>query len=151
MAKRFSVEFEGFNEVMAKLKKLDGDTKTITEKALKESHAYVTPKLESDMQPHKRRGRTASSIKRDAQVEWAGTQASIEVGFKIRNGGLPSIFLMYGTQSHAASNQYGPSNKNNPGMSADKNLYNDIYGTSTVNKIREIQKEIFYEALRELE
>lgn len=148
---KFSVEFEGFNEVMARLSKLEADTKQIAEKALKESHAYVTPKLQSDMQPHKRMGRTQGSIQTGSNIKWSGQLASVDVGFNIRNGGLPSIFLMYGTQSHAASNQYGSSGKINGGVAKDNNLYNDVYGSSTVNKIREIQRDIFYEALRELE
>lgn len=148
---KFSVEFEGFNEVMARLSKLEANTKPIAEKALKETHAYITPKLQSDMQPHKRMGRTQGSIQTSANVKWSGSLASVEVGFNIHNGGLPSIFLMYGTQSHAASNQYGKSGKIASGVAKDNNLYNDIYGSSTISKIREIQRDIFYEALRELE
>lgn len=148
---KFSVEFEGFNEVLAKLKRLDADTKGIAEKALKETHAYITPKLHSDMSPHRRTGKTEGTIKENAEIEWSGAQAYVKVGFNIREGGLPSIFLMYGTQSHAASNQYGSSGKINGGVAADKNLYNDVYGSSTINKVREIQRDIFYEALRNLE
>lgn len=56
-----------------------------------------------------------------------GVVASVEVGFSIRAGGLPSIFLMYGT----------------PRMRPDKALYNAIYGASTLRAVSEKQAEVF--------
>ena len=61
------------------------------------------------------------------RVEWSGTKAFVDVGFDIQNGGLASIFLMYGT----------------PRMKKDTKLYNDIYGKKTRDEIRALQEEIF--------
>lgn len=132
---RFEVSFEGFDEILAKLKRLDANTKEITEKSLKATHSHITPRLHTLMARHRRTGKTEESIRETADIEWAGNIASVPVGFNIRNGGLPSIFLMYGT----------------PRMNPDTALYNAIYGNSTKNEVSKIQEDIFYEALRELE
>lgn len=97
MANKTRIEFDGFEEVIARLKKLNGDVKNVTEKALKETHKIITQNAEEAIRPHKETGVTEKSLKRQANVEWLGTLASVETGFSIRQGGLASIFLMYGT------------------------------------------------------
>lgn len=97
MANRTRIEFEGFDEVIARLSKLNADVKGVTEKALKETHKVVTAKADEAIRPHKRTGRTEQSLKRNADIQWTGSVASVETGFDISNGGLASIFLMYGT------------------------------------------------------
>lgn len=124
---RIGLQFSGFDEMIAKLDELQGDLKKTTEKALQASHDRITPKLAKDIEKHKRTGDTEKSLDKDAKVTWEGTTAEIKVGFKISQGGLPSIFLMYGT----------------PRMKPDKKLYNDIYGPKTKKEIAEIQREIF--------
>lgn len=118
--------FEGFEEMAAKFDALGGDLKSVVTECLEKSHNHVTPKLHKDMKRHRRTGDTESSIG-VTRVEWEGTKASIKVGFNISHGGLPSIFLMYGT----------------PRMKKDSKLYNDIYGTKTRKEIKELQEEIF--------
>lgn len=113
--------------------------KATTEKALTESKEYVTAKLHQDMKNHHRTGRTESSIDDDLKVEWKGSQAQVKVGFKISEGGLASIFLMYGT----------PRREPTP-MEADKKLYNDVYGTATQRKVNEIQQKVFEDAIRQV-
>ena len=132
--KKFGVEFEGFNELIDRIEKLNGDLKSVTEKALTESFKLVTPDLHQAMQKHKQTGRTEGSIVDNSTVEWNGDTASIKVGFNIKNGGLPSIFLMYGT----------------PRIPKDQALYNAIYGKKTQEEIRKLQEEIFYEEIRRL-
>lgn len=131
---KIGLQFSGFDEMIAKLDELQGDLKKTTEKALKASFDYVTPKLHEDMKKHRKTGETEDSIVDDARVNWEGSTASINVGFDIMSGGLPSIFLMYGTPRHAP---------NHPGTNADKKLYNDIFGPKTKKEIAEIQREIF--------
>lgn len=135
MANKTRIEFEGFEEVIARLKKLDGDIKGVTEKALKETHKVITKKAETAIAPHKQTGATEKSLKRNAEIEWAGSLASVEVGFDISNGGLPSIFLMYGT----------------PRMKKDQNLYNAFFGTKTKKEVMELQESIFYDEIRRLD
>lgn len=129
------LEFEGFDTAIARLKKLDGDTKATTEKALKKTHKIITKKAEKAIQPHKETGATEKSLYREGKVDWAGTLASVDVGFSISKGGLASIFLMYGT----------------PRMQKDQNLYNSIWGTSTRKEVLNAQEEIFYDEIRKLD
>ena len=135
MANKTRIEFEGFEEVIARLTKLDGDIKGVTEKALRETHKVITKKAETAIAPHKETGATEKSLKRNAEIEWVGTLASVETGFSIRQGGLPSIFLMYGT----------------PRMKKDQNLYNVFFGNKTKKEIMELQETIFYDEIRRLD
>ena len=128
---RMSIDFIGFEEMATKLDGLGGDLKSISDKALRTTHDVITQKLHKDMERHKRTGKTENSIADTASVEWEGNKASIKVGFRISGGGLPSIFLMYGT----------------PRMKKDQNLYNDVYGSKTRRQVRELQHNIFSEAL----
>lgn len=135
----FSCEFDGMDELIGRLKKLDGDTKSITEKALKKTHGYVTPKLREDMAKHSRTGRTEQSIKERAEVNWVGSVASVDIGFDISKGGLASVFLMHGTKVYGT-----------PRTKKDQKLYNDIYGKATTQAVRDLQQEVFYAELRKL-
>lgn len=134
--KKLYMDGEVFGQYAQQLYKLSSMEflKETTEKALMESKAYVTEKLHQDMKKHHRTGRTETSIDDDSGVEWKGTLASLKVGFKISEGGLASIFLMYGT----------------PRMQPDRKLYNDVYGAATRRKIQEIQREVFDNALRQV-
>lgn len=134
--KKLYMDGEVFGQYAQQLYKLSSMEflKETTEKALMESKAYVTEKLHQDMKKHHRTGRTEASIDDDSGVEWKGTLASLKVGFKISEGGLASIFLMYGT----------------PRMQPDRKLYNDVYGAATRRKIQEIQREVFDNALRQV-
>lgn len=146
--KRFGIEFKGFEEVLEKYQKLGGSLKEIAEDCLEIVPEIINPKLEADMARHRRSGKTANSIKKDQNVEWSGTVGKIPVGFKIQDGGLPSIFLMYGTARHAPANQYGRASGLNPGMNADKRLYNDIYGTAVKKQINDRQEQIATEEIK---
>ena len=93
--------------------------------ALIECHKYVTPKLEAEIEKHFRTGRTANSLDTNPKVNYQGDYISIGVGFHITQGGLASIFLMYGT----------------PKMAPDINLYNAVYGPETKKQLRKIQRD----------
>lgn len=131
---KIGLEFDGFQEAIKRLEKLGGNIKSTTEKALKETHKVVTNKATEAIQPHRLTGQTEKSLYRDAKVEWAGTTASVPVGFSISNGGLASIFLMYGT----------------PRMTKDQKLYNAIWGKAIRDEIHKVQENIFYEEIRRL-
>lgn len=134
MANKTRLEFEGFEEAIARLTKLEGNVKTTTEKALKETHKIITAKAEEAIKPHKETGATERSLKRQANVEWAGTLASVETGFSIREGGLASIFLMYGT----------------PRMRKDQQMYNAFWSAKTKREVLEAQENVFYDEIRRL-
>ena len=134
MAKnKMTIEFEGFDELLSELKKLEGDAKAVAEEALLETQRIVAERANDAMKKHHRTGRTQGSIITNSAPEWEGYTAVAGVGFKIRDGGLPSIFLMYGT----------------PRAPKDTAVYNAVYGSSTRKAIEEAQREVFLKAVAE--
>ena len=131
MSKKFSLDFKGFAEYAERLEQLGASLKDTAEEALTKSKELVNDQLHAEMAKHRRTDRTESSILDNAQVVWSGGEASIDVGFDIAHGGLPSIFLMYGT----------------PKMAADRNLYDAVYGNAMKKRIRKLQEEIFAQAI----
>lgn len=134
MSNKVYLEFEGFDEAIARLNKLGANIKDISEKALKKTHSIITEKAEDAITPHNETHQTEKSLRRKAEIEWAGTTASVKTGFSISEGGLASIFLMYGT----------------PRMKKDQKMYNAFWSKSTQDEVREAQKEIFYNEIRRL-
>ena len=148
--KRFGIEFSGFTDLITQFERLEGDIPKITEECLEIIPEMVNPELHKQMKSHKRTGNTEKSIVEHPKVEWEGSKATISVGFDISNGGLPSIFLMYGTAKHAPANQYGVyKNKTNKGYDGFTSIYNAIFGATTAAKIGEKQKEIILNAIKE--
>lgn len=131
---KIKVAFEGFEQAVKRVENLGGNVKNITEKALKESHAHVTPGVKQAVRPHKLTGQTECALVETADVRWAGTVATVPVGFDIKHGGLASIFLMYGT----------------PKMAKDQKLYDAIYGKKIEREIHKIQAEVFYNEIGRL-
>lgn len=124
---KLGIEFDGFEQLIQKLEDVESRSETAVENALIETNKYVTKNLKKEISHHRLTGVTESSLKTNTDVIWQGTVAETDVGFNISEGGLPSIFLMYGT----------------PTMEPDKGLYNAIYGRKTKNKIAEIQEQEF--------
>lgn len=148
---RLTVNFDGFEALFEKLDRLGADMKDITEEALRKSFDEVTPGIRQAMQRHHDTGDTERSLTTQCRIEWDGSKASVPVGFKISDGGLPSIFLMYGTPRHPVSNQYGRTGAEEDGVEEDRRLYNSIYGSATKRKVKQVQEEVFQRHLREVE
>ncbi|MBQ2557556.1 MAG: hypothetical protein II553_00915 [Lachnospiraceae bacterium] len=139
---KVAVEFAGFDEVLKKLTKLGADTKQITEDALQKSFDIVTKKAEAAIaKPNLpaggkfSTGRTEESLTRTLDVTWTGTEASAPVGFNIKKGGLPSIFMMYGT----------------PRYMKVQAVYDAFYSSATEGEVLNAQREVFFKAMEELE
>lgn len=130
---KLSIEFDGFEDVLKQLRQLEGDIKGTCERALIESFNYVTAGLAAASEPHNRTGKMMSSLRRTADVQWTGDKASCAVGFDISGGGLPSIFLMYGTPRRQPTQ-----------IKADKKMYKALFGKATKNAVSEIQRKEFY-------
>ncbi|MDE5737144.1 MAG: hypothetical protein K2H93_02130 [Oscillospiraceae bacterium] len=129
---RLTIEFDAYDVLQRKLKEIGGNAKQTAENALKASHNHVTKKLETAIKPHKKTGETESSLRKTPIIEWTGDMvAEAKVGFHISDGGLPSIFLMYGT----------------PSIEPDNNLKEAIYGTKTKNEIKKIQREVYEKSI----
>ena len=152
MANKIGLQFKGFDEIIEKLDKTEGDIKRVTVAALKASKQAVQPGIQTEISKHKRTGRTEGSMDKGMDVTWEGWTAGIDVGFHIRKGGLPSVFLMYGTPRHPPRNQYGYPKRSDakdiPNMPADKKLYNSIYGAKTKKEIAKIQEEAVNKAIK---
>lgn len=158
-SKKFGLKFDGVAELSEQIDKLGGDLKKTTEAALAFIPGEVTPKLRAAMAKHTRygqgtAGKTAQSLVEGQQVQWNGSVASIAVGFDLKKGGMPSIFLMYGTPRHAPRNQYGGATREgaeeHPGYKADRELYDAIYGKRIQAEIAKRQREIFEEVLEKV-
>lgn len=140
MSTKFSIEFEQLKDLAKQIDRLAGADGVIeaTERALKATDDYVTAEVDKAVARSKfnfdRTGTTKSSIDRDTKIEWNGLTATAKAGFSISNGGLPSIFLMYGT----------------PKIRPDSNLKNAAKGGGLhKDKINRIQQEEFNKVIRE--
>lgn len=131
---RIGIELKDLESWAERLEKAGGKIEKVAEKCLVAAHETVTPAIQKDMKRHRRTGKTEAAILTEADVTWEGTRASVPVGFNIKEGGLPSIFLMYGT----------------PRMKKDAKLYNDIYGSKIKKEIAKRQEEIFRDAMLKL-
>lgn len=127
-------EFEVYRKKLAELSGGETVEKAMTG-ALKETQQIVAQEVGAAMTPHNKSGNTSRSILLNGDVEWSGGFGKVSVGFDINAGGLPSIFLMYGTKR---------------GIEADKNLYNAVFGAATRKKVQDAQKRAFEKALGEV-
>ena len=134
---KMTVDFSGLEIYQKKLESIGGEaTKRAFTSALRASQNVVRQNVTSAMQKHNDSGDTSRAIIKNANVEWTGDVASIDVGFDIAGGGLASIFLMYGTKLHGQ-----------PHITPDRNLYNAVYGTKTKNDIKKIQEQAFQKVI----
>lgn len=138
MAKnKLTIDFTGFERIKKQLDEIGGDaTKRAVESALKASQNLVAKQVSAAITPHTETGDTKKSIVKNNPVVWTGDTAAVDVGFDIVGGGLPSIFLMYGTKLHGQ-----------PHITPDRNLYNAVYGAKTRKEILKIQEEAFEKVL----
>ena len=149
--RRWGIDFDGFTELAEKYNKLGGDLKEVANDCLQFIPKKINPDLSEAMNKHERSGNTAKSLVTGQTPEWAGNVGQIKVGFDISHGGLPSIFLMYGTARHTPVNKYGTPKKagakDNPGIQQDKKLYNAIYGKTVQKEVANEQERIFIKAI----
>lgn len=140
MATKFEFDFPMLKKLQKQLEEIGGNAlDEAVDKAITDSHAFVTKQLEDAIAPHQKTDRTERSLDKKADIIKTGTSYSADVGFHITEGGLPSIFLMYGTKVHGQ-----------PHIAPDKKLYNAIYGTATKEKVKEIQAQAFFETIEKV-
>lgn len=137
--KRFQVQVDGIDYLMARLESLNGDTKKIAEDCLKAGHDIITPKAQEAAQkqnlPARGKfytGRTLRSTKLTNEVVWKGYVGKEDVGYSIRFGGLEWVFMMWGT----------------PRYMKNKKMWSAFYGAKTKREVSEAQKKIFFEEFR---
>lgn len=140
MSTKLELNFPMLDKLTKQLQEIEGNAlDRAVEKALEDSNAFVASQLDAAIKPHHRTGKTENSLLKDTEVKKNGTEYSANTGFKISDGGLASIFLMYGTKVHGQ-----------PHVSPDKKLYNAIFGAATKKKIQEIQAQAFFKMIDEV-
>lgn len=90
------LDVKGLEDLLERIKKAGGNITQATETALKESAKPFYDDLRSGIAKHRDTGLTESSL-RTLDVKWDGNVASLKVGFDINKGGLPALFIEYGT------------------------------------------------------
>lgn len=137
---KLTVEFTGYDVLKKQLDELSGKaTEKAVESALKASQQVVAGQANEAITRHTKTGATQKSIIKNGVVRWTQDTAEIDVGFDIDNGGLPSIFLMYGTKLHGQ-----------PHVTPDRNLYNAVYGSKTRKEVKKIQEEVFTKVIERM-
>ena len=138
---KMSLEFHGLQEMINKLRDVGADAKAVTEEALTKTHKIVTAKAATAVaKPNLSaggkysKGGTARSLQTTPKISWKGTEASVDVGFNIKKGGLPSIFMMYGT----------------PRYMKNQELYDAFYSDQTEGEVANAQREIFENYMRKV-
>lgn len=130
--KKFGLQFSGWRELTWKLDELSSyGLMEGVKKALVETHKVVTPKLEAEIKKHKRTGATEQSLVREPHINVEGTLVSVDIGFDLDKGGLPSLWLMHGT----------------PRQKPDKALYEALYGVKTSAVVRSVQRKAIKETI----
>lgn len=138
---KMSMTFEGFEQMAQDLDRIGGDLMGAVKETLNETQNIVQRNTTSASASYARkggglkgyaRGAMFGTIVKGGSVKWAGTTASVDVGFHLnQKGGFHSIFVMYGT----------------PKMSKDTRVYNAIRGARTKQEIYEKQKDIMQKYL----
>ena len=101
---KLELDFSGFDQILDELNKMGEDAKEVTDDALREAFKIITRKAEDAIQKPNlpRQGKYSNSdseksLVHDPKITWNDSVASVDVGFNIKKGGLPTIFMMYGT------------------------------------------------------
>lgn len=137
MAKKSKLAF-AFEEMAGLAEKLEnagGNLQEAADRALRATHDYITPNLSSGISRHVLSGDTKESLDKRGGVVWESElKAHVNIGFNLKEGGLPSIFLMWGT----------------PKMQPDKKLKGAAFGAKVKREVAAIQREEMEKALKEI-
>lgn len=138
---RMKLDFSGFVRLSRELEHLGGSISEVEEKALEKTFDIVTAKAERAAKKENypaegdySTGDTAESLVKTCKIYFHGTAAEVKVGFNVKEGGLASIFMMYGT----------------PRYMKVQSMYDAFFGKSTLEEVRKAQYEVFFDAVRRL-
>lgn len=126
MSTKMQITGDWFSDLAEELDEATGNIKPAVNECLIETQKMITSNADKAIKPHHLSGDTEKSLMRDEKVQWDGNIATVNAGFSIRKGGLPSIFLMYGT----------------PRMPKDQKLFNAFRGAKIKKEIQELQEKI---------
>ena len=113
-------------DLAARIEKAGGNLQQAADKALRDTHDYITPQLSTAIARHVQTGETRDALVQTPKVEWiTPLKAQVNIGFDLGAGGWPSIFLMWGT----------------PKMAPDIKLRKAAFGPSVKREVARIQRE----------
>lgn len=92
-----SVSFFGFGELLEKIDEAEGNIVDAVVRATKASSKPIKRDLLSYMERHKLTGGTESSFVDVTDIKKGYGRISYKIGFDIKKGGLPALFLDIGT------------------------------------------------------
>ena len=133
MAKRskYSFNFKEFEELAYRLEDMGGDLQKACDTALISTHEYITPQLASGIARNSLSGDTGETLERAPHVVWeTPLKAVVSIGFNLGAGGVPSIFLMWGTPKRKASQ-----------MPVDTAFKNSAFGPKVKREVAKLQRE----------
>lgn len=93
----WGMDFYGFEELLLKIQQAEGSAVPAIMDALKEGAKPIQADLLAFMAKHHRTGDTARSMTEAVHTSNAGMTLYYEMGFDIKKGGLPALFLDLGT------------------------------------------------------
>lgn len=135
MAKRKSgkvgLEMYGVGDLLKKIEKAKGNLEQAIEKAVMKSVELPKRDMLNYIKQHHLTGQTEESFT-VTPIEWENGVGTVYVGFSVRKGGLPAIFLNVGTP------------KITPSFFIDKAVENNV------DEIHRIQRQTLEEILKEL-
>lgn len=123
----------GFSTMLEGIQKAGGNIERAVETALTESAKPFETELKAGIAKHHRTGLTEKSLLASNNVQWDGNRATLNVGFDIAKGGLPALFIEYGT----------------PRMPADPFIQPAIQRNQS--KAKKIQQQVLNEILEGIE
>lgn len=94
---KMKLDMSGFSELLERIQKANGDIDQAAKIALEEGAKPFIQDLKIGIQKHHRTGLTERALSSDPEVSKEGNRLSLEVGFNLRQGGLPALFIEYGT------------------------------------------------------
>ena len=94
---KMKLEMNGFTDLLERIQQAHGDIDAAAKIALQQGAKPLIDDLKLGIQKHHRTGLTEKSLKSDPVVTQEGNRMCLEVGFDLSQGGLPALFLEYGT------------------------------------------------------
>lgn len=96
------MEFYGSSELIKRIESLGGNVEKALAKSLKEGAKKPYEDMKAYAEQHKLTGDTLNSLELQEPIIKNGV-IKMKVGFIVKNGGLPALFLNYGTPRIAPS------------------------------------------------
>ena len=146
---KVTIDFRTFEDQLRAIEEAGGSVRPYVSECLNEIQREINQDLRKAMAPH--RGKHSGHHTVDSIIElkaaWKDDVCTIDLGFDIANGGLASIFLMYGTKPHGPR---GVNGTGHPGTKPDQHLKNAIFGTAVRARIMKLQEEALAKASQEI-